>query len=62
MENGAVPNVRRLPPQRHTLIFDTYAKLNGDEGFVLVNDQIPRPLLSIPGHTASTRAWVANHP
>ncbi len=62
MENGAVPDVRQLPPQRHTLIFDPYGKLNGGAGFVLVNDQIPSPLVSIPGRTASTRAWVANHP
>ncbi|MDT3684346.1 MAG: DUF2249 domain-containing protein [Pseudorhodoplanes sp.] len=45
MENGTVLDVRQLPPpQRHALIFDTYGKLNGGEGFVLVNDHDPKPL------------------
>jgi uncharacterized protein (DUF2249 family) len=62
MENGAVLNVRKLPPQRHALILDPYGKLNRGGGFVLVNDQIPSALLSIPGRTASACAWVANNP
>ncbi len=32
------------PPQRHSLIFDTYGKLNGGEGFILINDHNPKPL------------------
>jgi uncharacterized protein (DUF2249 family) len=44
MENDAVLDGRQLtPPQRHALIFDTYGRLNGSEGFVLVNDRGPEP-------------------
>jgi len=45
MDKDTVLDVRQLPPaQRHALIFDTYGKLNGGEGFVLVNDHDPKPL------------------
>jgi uncharacterized protein (DUF2249 family) len=45
MDNGKVLDVRQLPPpQRHALIFDTYGKLDGGEGFILVNDHDPKPL------------------
>ncbi len=45
MDKGTVLDVRQLPPpQRHTLIFDSYEKLNGGEGFILVNDHDPKPL------------------
>jgi uncharacterized protein (DUF2249 family) len=38
-------DVRELPPaQRHEVIFDTYAELDGGEAFVLVNDHDPKPL------------------
>lgn len=38
-------DVRDLPPaQRHERIFDTYADLNTNEGFILVNDHDPKPL------------------
>ncbi|MUV89101.1 DUF2249 domain-containing protein [Halapricum sp. CBA1109] len=38
-------DVRELPPaQRHEVIFDTYADLDGGEAFVLVNDHDPKPL------------------
>lgn len=32
------------PPQRHPLIFDTWAALAGGESFELVNDHDPKPL------------------
>ncbi|MCO5053770.1 MAG: DUF2249 domain-containing protein [Verrucomicrobiae bacterium] len=38
-------DVRSLPPiQRHSLIFDTYRRLQPGQSFVLVNDHDPRPL------------------
>ncbi|WP_436934925.1 DUF2249 domain-containing protein [Halovenus marina] len=38
-------DVRDLPPaKRHELIFESYAELDGGEGFVLVNDHDPKPL------------------
>lgn len=38
-------DVRTQPPaRRHELIFETYARLAADEGFVLVNDHDPKPL------------------
>jgi uncharacterized protein (DUF2249 family) len=45
MTDAPVLDVRQLPPpQRHALIFATYEKLAGGEGFVLVNDHDPKPL------------------
>ncbi len=45
MSEATVLDVRELPPpQRHALIFQTYEKLTGGEGFVLVNDHDPKPL------------------
>lgn len=39
-------DVRTLPPgQRHGEIFGIFDALRGDEGFVIVNDHYPRPLL-----------------
>lgn len=32
------------PPQRHPLIFTTFAKLQPGESFILVNDHDPKPL------------------
>ncbi len=38
-------DVRSLPPiQRHSLIFDTYRRLQPGQSFVLVNDHDPRSL------------------
>jgi Uncharacterized conserved protein len=38
-------DVRTEPPaRRHELIFENYAALQPDEGFVLVNDHDPKPL------------------
>lgn len=38
-------DVRTQPPaRRHELIFDTYARLDAGNGFVLVNDHDPKPL------------------
>lgn len=38
-------DIRTEPPaRRHQLIFETYEKLAGGEGFVLVNDHDPKPL------------------
>ncbi|GIX49390.1 MAG: hypothetical protein KatS3mg131_3601 [Candidatus Tectimicrobiota bacterium] len=40
-----VLDVRPLPPaQRHGLIFETFARLQPGEAFVLVNDHDPKPL------------------
>ncbi len=45
MGNNSVLDVRQLPPpRRHALIFNTYEKLSGSEGFILVNDHDPKPL------------------
>ncbi|MFB6189902.1 MAG: DUF2249 domain-containing protein [Halapricum sp.] len=38
-------DVRELPPQRrHTVLIDTFERLDPGEGFVLVNDHDPKPL------------------
>lgn len=38
-------DVRDVAPRdRHTLIFDTFARLEAGQGFVLINDHDPRPL------------------
>lgn len=38
-------DVREYPPaKRHELIFKRYEDLNGEDGFVLVNDHDPKPL------------------
>lgn len=38
-------DVRTQPHfRRHELIFESYAKLNPGEGFVLINDHDPKPL------------------
>lgn len=33
-----------VPRERHTLIFDTFQKLEPAHGFILVNDHDPKPL------------------
>lgn len=33
-----------MPRERHSLIFDTFRKLEPAHGFVLVNDHDPKPL------------------
>ena len=33
-----------MPRERHSLIFDTFHKLEPGQGFVLVNDHDPKPL------------------
>ena len=33
-----------VPRERHPLIFDTFARLNAGEAFLLVNDHDPKPL------------------
>jgi len=41
-----VIDVRQITPRmRHSLIFSTFEQLNPGEGFFLVNDHDPRPLL-----------------
>lgn len=38
-------DVRTIQPrERHTLIFETFTKLNPSQAFVLVNDHDPKPL------------------
>lgn len=40
-----VVDVRRIPPpQRHPLIFGTFARLNSGDAMVIVNDHDPKPL------------------
>lgn len=40
-----VIDVRQIVPRmRHPLIFDTFARLEAGEGFLLVNDHDPKPL------------------
>lgn len=40
-----VIDVRQITPRmRHPLIFDTFARLETGEGFLLVNDHDPKPL------------------
>jgi len=42
----ATIDVRQIMPHmRHSLIFDTFERLSPGEGFLLVNDHDPRPLL-----------------
>lgn len=39
-------DVRNDPPaRRHQLIFETYHALGASEGFVLINDHDPKPLM-----------------
>jgi len=33
-----------MPRQRHSLIFNTFHKLEPGQGFVLINDHDPKPL------------------
>lgn len=45
MQNAVTLDVRHLvPAQRHTLIFDTCARLSVGDSIVLVNDHDPKPL------------------
>lgn len=38
-------DVRQIaPPQRHTLIFETFGRLQPGEAFELINDHDPKPL------------------
>lgn len=43
--DAEVLDVRDVPPsRRHDLIFETYARLQPGQSFILVNDHAPRPL------------------
>lgn len=45
MSSDKVIDVRQeIPRVRHELIFDSFAKLDADTAFILVNDHDPKPL------------------
>lgn len=59
MADDFILDVRSEPPvRRHTVIFDTFARLGVGEAFVLVNDHDPKPLYyQLAAEQGGTFTW-----